>query len=98
MNEKGPTLTRSSRRRMLQALSLAAAHGAAGCGQERAGESGPSIEELRGIASAHGVALTDERLERIRPAVAEQLAQLEAIRAFDLDETVEPAIAFQARR
>lgn len=98
MNEECRTPTRSSRRRMLQALSLAAAHGAAGCGEKPAAESGLSPEALRGIACAHGVALTDERLEVIRPVVEEQLARLEAVRAFDLDEGVEPAVLFQARR
>jgi hypothetical protein len=42
--------------------------------------------------------LTDERLEAIRPAVERQLTQLEAVRRFDLDETVEPATVFLVRR
>jgi hypothetical protein len=42
--------------------------------------------------------LTEERLEAIRPAIERQLSQLEAVRQFELDETVEPATVFLAKR
>jgi hypothetical protein len=38
--------------------------------------------------------LTGERLEEIRPSIEQQLARLEAVRGFDLDESVEPATVF----
>lgn len=86
-----------SRRRLLQALSLVAAQGSVACGQLEP-DSGPSIATLRQVSMFHGRRLPDERLEAIRPTIEQQLAQLEAVRHFDLDDRVEPATVFQARR
>jgi hypothetical protein len=81
---------------MLQTLSLVAAQSTLACAGDQ--DSGPSIEVLRNVSTVHGSRLTDERLEAIRPAVERQLTQLEAVRRFDLDETVEPATVFLVRR
>jgi hypothetical protein len=41
--------------------------------------------------------LTDERLAAIKPALERQFVRLEAVRRFELDERVEPAIVFLAK-
>jgi len=81
---------------MIQALSLLSAGGAASCGKTDR-DSGVSIQALRAVSTVHGSRLTDERLEAIRPSIEEQLARLEAVRRFDLDESVEPATVFRVR-
>jgi hypothetical protein len=91
-----PDAIQQSRRRVLQALSLAASGSAASCGKSDP-KSGLSIEALRSVAAVHGSRLTDERLEAIRPSVDQQLARLKAVRGFDLDESVEPATVFLAK-
>jgi hypothetical protein len=86
-----------SRRRLLQTLSLVVAQGTLACrptDQER----NFSIEVLRNVSTMHGSRLTDERLEAIKPALERQFAQLEAVRRFELDERVEPATVFLAKR
>jgi hypothetical protein len=86
-----------SRRRLLQALSLVAAQSTPAC-RKSDSEAGLSIEVLRDVSTAHGSRLTDERLEAIRPTVEQQLGRLAAVRRFDLDERVEPATIFLAKR
>ena len=86
-----------SRRRLLQALSLVAAQSTPACRKSDSG-GGLSIEVLRDVSTVNGSRLTDERLEAIRPAIEEQLTRLEAVRRFDLDELVEPATIFLAKR
>ncbi len=86
-----------SRRRLLQTLSLVAAQTTVACrptDQER----DTSIEELRNASILHGSRLTDERLEAIRPLLESQFSQVEALRRFELDERVEPATVFLAKR
>ena len=43
------------------------------------------------------IAIPDERLEEIRQSIEQQLARLEAVRGFDLDESVAPATVFRAK-
>ena len=85
-----------SRRRLLQTLTLVAGQStlAGQAGQERK----LSIEVLRGVSTVHGNSLSDERLEKIRPILERQLPHLEAVRRFDLEEKVEPATVFLAKR
>jgi NADH:ubiquinone oxidoreductase subunit E len=86
-----------SRRRLLQTLSLVATQGTLArspTDQER----NFSIEVLRNVSTMHGSRLTDERLEAIKPALERQFTQLEAVRRFGLDERVEPATVFLAKR
>lgn len=87
---------RPSRRRLLHALSLVAAQSSVACGQPEP-DSGVSIAAIRHASSLHRRQLSDERLETIRPAIERQLTELEAVRHFDLDETVEPATVFRVR-
>jgi hypothetical protein len=85
-----------TRRRTLRALTLVAAGGAAAC-RKSDPDSGLSIEALHNVSKVHGSRLTGERLEEIRPSIEQQLARLEAVRGFDLDESAEPATVFLAR-
>ena len=86
-----------SRRRLLQTLSLVAAQNTVACRQPDQ-ERNFSIEVLRNVSTMHGSRLTDERLEAIRPVLERQLSQLDAVRRFELDERVEPATVFLAKR
>ena len=85
------------RRRLLQTLSLVAAQGTVACRQTDR-KRNFSIEVLRNVSSMHGSRLTDERLEAIEPALERQFSRLEAVRRFELDERVEPATVFLAKR
>jgi hypothetical protein len=86
-----------SRRRLLQTLSLVAAQNTIACRQTDQ-ERNFSIEVLRNVSTLHGSGLTDERLEAIKPVLERQFSQLEAVRRFELDERVEPATVFLAKR
>ena len=86
-----------SRRRLLQTLSLVAAQGTVACRQTDQ-ERRFSIEVLRNVSTMHGSRLTDERLEVIKPALERQFSRLEAVRRFELDERIEPATVFLAKR
>ena len=97
MTSDGIDSIHQSRRRMLQALSLAAAGSSASCVKTDR-ESRLSIEALSSVSAVHGSGLTGERLTVIRPAIEQQLARLEGVRGFDLDEGVEPATVFLAKR
>ena len=85
-----------SRRRLLQTISLIAAQGIVACRQANQ-DGGASIEVLRNVSTVHGSRLTNERLAAIKPALERQFARLEAVRRFELDERVEPAIVFLAK-
>jgi len=86
-----------SRRRLLQTLSLGAAQTSLACRQTDQ-ERRFSIDVLRNVSTLHGSALTDERLEAIRPALERQASQLDAVRRFELDERIEPPTVFMAKR
>ena len=64
-----------SRRRMFQAL---AAGGVASAG------------DLRDVATAHGAALTEERLKILEPVLERRKRQLQALRDFKIDDSVAP--------
>lgn len=84
-----------SRRRLLQSLALVAAPTLA-C-RQKGQEHKLSVGVLRGASTVHGSALSDERLEAIRPALERQLTAVEAVRGFDLEESVEPTLVFLAK-
>ncbi len=90
-----PASTDPSRRRLLQAIALAAAQSTLACSQSEPHKY--SIEVLRGASRIHGTGLTNERLEAIQTKVEDSLAEIKAIRRFDLDERVEPATLFLAK-
>jgi tRNA A37 threonylcarbamoyladenosine synthetase subunit TsaC/SUA5/YrdC len=86
-----------SRRRLLQTLSVVATQIAVAC-RPTDQEHDSSIEELRNLSKVHGSKLTVERLEAIKPLLDSQFSQIEALRRFELDERVEPATVFLAKR
>ena len=86
-----------SRRRLLQAFSLVAAQTTVACSPTDP-ERASSVEALRNVSVMRGNTLTDERLEEIRPLLESQFSQIEALRRFELDERVEPATVFLAKR
>lgn len=75
---------KKSRRRMFQTLAASAAFTA------QAQEPSPGIEELRLVANAHGVSLSDERLRLLRPVLERRKATLQALRDFAIDDSVSP--------
>lgn len=75
-----------SRRRLLQSLALTAGSSTAAEGAE------PTIalEALRNVSAAHGANLRDDRLRVVQPVLERRVAQLQALRDFEVDDTVEP--------
>ena len=69
-----------ARRRLLQALALAA--------PAKAQLSG---DMLQGAATIHGSNLTPERLRVVKPVIERRLAgQLKTLRSFEIDDAIEP--------
>ncbi len=75
-----------SRRRLLQSFALAGGYGTAAEGAEPA----LPLEVLRHVSAAHGANLSDDRLRVVQPVLERRLPQLQALRDFELDDTVEP--------
>lgn len=88
--------TSPTRRRLLQALGLAAAHNTIAC-SDAAQQHQVSIEALRGTSSLHANSLSDERLQTIRPAVERSLKQIEAVRRFEFHDQTEPITIFHPK-
>lgn len=85
-----------SRRRLLQALGLTAAHQTLGCGGT--GEPGQlSLEALRAASMLQASPLAADRLQSIGPTVERNLAQIEAVRHFEFDDLTEPIAIFHPR-
>ncbi len=72
------------RRRVLQGLALASAF------QRAMHSEGPEIshEVLKDVSRFHGMALSDTRLNIIRPALERRLSEIQALRDLELDETI----------
>jgi hypothetical protein len=90
------TPTAPSRRRLLQTLALLAGQSTLACNQA-APQHKFSIEILHGVSRVNGTRLADDRLETIQSNVEQNLAEIKAIRQFDLDERTEPATVFLAK-
>jgi DNA polymerase III delta subunit len=90
------TPTRTSRRRLLQTLAVVAAQNTLACSQPDQ-QHKYSTDVLRGVSRVNGTRLTPERLETIHSKVEQNLAEIKAIRSFDLEETIEPATIFLAK-
>lgn len=75
-----------SRRRLLQSLALTAGSSTAAEGAEPA----IALEALRNVSAAHGANLSDDRLRIVQPVLERRAAQLQALRDFEVDDTVEP--------
>jgi hypothetical protein len=70
-----------SRRRLFQSLALTA-------GGSMAAE--VSLEALRSVSAAHGANLSDDRLQVVKPVLENRLPQLQALRDFEIDDSVGP--------
>ena len=96
MPTSNPQQLPPSRRRLLQALGLTAAHQTLGCGET--GEPGQvSLETLRAASMLQASSLAGDRLATIRPMVERNLVQIEAVRQFEFDDQTEPIAIFHPR-
>jgi hypothetical protein len=75
-----------ARRRLLQALALAGVPPA----EIDAQATTLSVEALRNASLLHGIQLSDQRLEVVKPVVERRLAQLKALRDFAVEDAVGP--------
>jgi hypothetical protein len=75
-----------NRRRLLQSLALAGAGGT----PVEAAESAITLEALRNVSVAHGTNLSDDRLRVVKPVIERRLADLRALREFEIDDSVAP--------
>lgn len=75
-----------SRRRLLKTVALAVGSRTA----VEAAEPTTSLDILRNVSAAHGTNLTDDRLRVVKPVLEQRLPQLQALRAFECDDAVEP--------
>jgi hypothetical protein len=75
-----------SRRRLLRSLALTA-----GCSTVVEGaEPAISLDALRNVSAAHGTNLSDDRLRVVKAVLEQRLSQLQALRDFEVDDTVAP--------
>ena len=96
MPTSNPPQLPPSRRHLLQALGLTAAHQTFGCGET--GEPGQvSLDALHAASMLQASPLASDRLATIRPTVERNLAQIEAVRKFEFDDQTEPIAIFHAR-
>lgn len=49
-----------------------------------------TLDALRKVSAAHGISLSDDRLRVLKPVLEHRLPQLQALREFEVDDTVEP--------
>jgi len=55
------------------------------------------LEAIRAVAAAHGVPLTGERLSVLQPIIENRRTQVEALRRFAIEDTVEPTQGIRRR-
>jgi hypothetical protein len=67
-----------NRRRVFQSLGLGL----------MASEAAASPADLRPVALAHGIQLSDDRLRILEPVLARRAVQLKAIRDFEIEDSV----------
>ena len=75
-----------SRRRLFKSLTFIGGYSAAAEGAEPAID----LEVLRNVSAAHGTNLSDDRLRIVKPVLEHRLPQLQALRDFEIDDTVAP--------
>lgn len=75
-----------ARRRLLQALTVTGGFRTATNAQEPK----LALDVLRNVSTVHGTNLSDARLEIIQPALERRLSELQALRGFEIDDTVGP--------
>ena len=76
-----------SRRRLVQALALGGAHNTV----VGAAESTITVEALRNVSTVNGTNLSDDRLRVVAPVLKNRAARIQALRDFELDDSVAPA-------
>jgi hypothetical protein len=78
--------TAVSRRRLVQSLALTGAYSAVA----DAAEPAITLDALRNVSAAHGTSLSDDRLRVVKPVLENRQRQLQTLREFEVDDTVEP--------
>ncbi len=75
-----------TRRRLFQTLAVTG-----GCAVAAdAAEPAVTLDALRNVSAANGINLSDDRLRVVKPVLEERQPQLQALREFDVDDSVEP--------
>jgi len=87
-----------TRRRLLQALATAGITGPAAVRLLAQARHPISIDTLRNASAVFGESFSDERLAVIDPALRRNLDQFQIVRDLEIDDAVEPAPIFDARR
>ena len=90
-----PTLTR---RRILQVLAAAGITGPAAVDLLAQARHSVSTDDLRRASAVLGESFSDERLAVIQTALQRNLDQFQIVRDLEIDDLVEPAPVFNARR
>ena len=75
-----------SRRRIFQSLALVGGPSTAEEGQEPV----EGLDALRHVSAANGINLSDERLRVVKPVLEHRKVQVQALRDFDVDDSVAP--------
>jgi hypothetical protein len=75
-----------TRRQLVQSLALAGACN----GALEAADPLISVDALRNVSAAHGSNLTDDRLRVVAPVLRNRSARLQALRDFELDDSIAP--------
>jgi len=76
-----------SRRRLLQSLALTGPYSRAAA---EPAEPAIALDALRSVAEAHGTKLSDSRLRVLKPVLERRLGQLQALRDFEIDDSIAP--------
>ncbi len=87
-----------SRRRLLQALAAVGITGPAAVELIAQARKPVSVDSLRNAAAVLGEEFSDERLKVIETALQRNLDQFQMVRDLEIDDLVEPAPIFNARR
>jgi hypothetical protein len=87
-----------TRRRLLQLLGAAGVTGPAAADLVAQARSSVSVENLRQASAILGESFSDDRLGVIHTALQRNLDQFQIVRDLEVDDAVEPAPAFDARR
>jgi hypothetical protein len=75
-----------SRRQLVQSLALTGVYNRVA----EAAEPPITVDVLRNVSAAHGSNLSDDRLRVIAPVIKNRLAKLQALRDFEVDDSVAP--------
>src|SRR6266511_1549992 len=92
------TTSAVSRRRLLQILAAAGISGPAAVELIAQARKPISIDSLRGASAVLGEDFSDDRLKMIETALQRNLDQFQIVRDLEIDDLVEPAPIFNARR